>query len=138
MLEDIGYSLAYAGVGVAMLGIGFVVLDLLTPGKLARHIWEDRSLSAGIVLSAGFLGLGGIIFTTIWRHSGAGLGEELQWTVTFGLLGIAIQAVAYLLLDLATPGRLGDAVCEERLHPAALVTGAMQLAVSFIVIASIA
>lgn len=138
LLDDIGYALAYAGIGVLLLGLGFFVLDVLTPGKLAKHIWEQRSLNAAIVLASGFLGIGGITFTTIWVHATDGFGDALEWTVVFGLIGIAIQAIAYVLLDLITPGKLGDAVCEAKFHPASLVTAASQVAVSLVVIASIA
>jgi uncharacterized membrane protein YjfL (UPF0719 family) len=138
MLDSIGYAVAYAGVGVALLTVGFFVLDLLTPGKLAKHIWQERSLNAGIVLSAGFLSIGLVTFGTIWFHATNGFGEALEYTVVFGLLGIALQAIAYLLLDLVTPGKLGDAVCDARFHPASLVTAASQIAVSLVVVASIA
>ena len=38
MLASIGYAVAYTGVGIALLVLGFYVLDLLTPGHLGRHI----------------------------------------------------------------------------------------------------
>jgi uncharacterized membrane protein YjfL (UPF0719 family) len=138
MLDNIGYALAYSGVGIALLVLGFVALDLLTPGRLASHIWEERSVNAGIVLSSGFIGLGLVIFTAIWTNSTAGFGEALGWTVAFGLIGIVLQSVAFLLLDLFTPGKLGETVCLKEFHPAALVTAASQLAVAGIVVASIA
>ena len=40
MLESIGYAVAYTGVGIALLTLGFFALDLLTPGHLGRHIYE--------------------------------------------------------------------------------------------------
>jgi uncharacterized membrane protein YjfL (UPF0719 family) len=138
MLDNIGYALAYSGVGLALLVLGFVVLDLLTPGRLASHIWHERSVNAGIVLSSGFIGLGLVIFTAIWTNSTSGFGEALGWTVVFGLLGVAMQAIAFLLLDLFTPGKLGETVCLRDFHPASLVTAASQLAIAGIVVASIA
>lgn len=56
MLASIGYAVAYTGVGIALLMLGFLALDLLTPGHLGRHIYQERSVNAGIVLAAGFLG----------------------------------------------------------------------------------
>ena len=46
MLASIGYAVAYTGVGIALLVLGFFVLDLLTPGHLGRHIYENRSVNA--------------------------------------------------------------------------------------------
>ena len=42
MLASIGYAVAYTGVGIVLLVLGALVLDLLTPGRLARHIYEER------------------------------------------------------------------------------------------------
>ncbi|NHC15050.1 DUF350 domain-containing protein [Motilibacter deserti] len=138
MLESLGYALAYTGVGLVMLYAGFLALDLLTPGKLSHRIWRDHSMNAAVVLSAGTLGLGGIVFTAIWTNAESGFGDALWWTIVFGLVGVALQAVAFVLLDLVTPGKLGDMVTERAFAPGTLVVAASQLAVSLIVIASIA
>jgi uncharacterized membrane protein YjfL (UPF0719 family) len=138
MLASLGYAVAYSAVGIVLLGLGFFALDLLTPGRLAKHIWQERSVNAAIVLSAGFLGLGAVVFTAIWTNATSGFGNALLWTVVFGLLGVALQAVAFVVLDLITPGKLGEVVCLVPFHPASLVTAACQLAVSAIVVASIA
>ena len=137
MLASIGYAVAYTGVGIAMLTLGFLVLDLLTPGHLGRHIHEQRSVNAGIVLAAGFLGQGLIIFAAIWTNATSGFGEALLYTVVFGVLGVVLQAVAFLVLDLITPGKLGSHVTEVAFHPASLVFAAVQLSVAAIVVASI-
>ncbi|MGY1605770.1 MULTISPECIES: DUF350 domain-containing protein [unclassified Geodermatophilus] len=137
MLASIGYAVAYTAVGLVLLAVGYLVLDLLTPGHLGRHIYEDRSVSAGVVLAAGFLAQGAITFTTIWTNATAGFGQALLYTVVFGLLGVVLQAIAFVGLDLITPGRLGHLVTEVGLHPAALVSGAAQLSVAAIIVASI-
>jgi uncharacterized membrane protein YjfL (UPF0719 family) len=138
MFASLGYAAVYSLVGIALLGLGFFALDLLTPGRLAKHIWEERSVNAGIVLSAGFLGLGLIVFTAIWTNATSGFGDALLWTVVFGVAGVLLQAVAFVVLDLLTPGKLGEVVCLVPFHPASLVTAASQLAVSVIIVASIA
>ena len=61
MLASISYAVAYTGVGIALLVLGFFALDLLTPGHLGRHIYEHRSINAAITLAAGFLGQGAIV-----------------------------------------------------------------------------
>jgi uncharacterized membrane protein YjfL (UPF0719 family) len=138
MLASLGYAVAYSLVGIALLGLGFFALDLLTPGHLAKHIWAERSINAAIVLSAGFLGLGAIVFTAIWTNAASDFGDALLWTVAFGVVGVLLQVLAFVVLDLITPGKLGEVVCLVPFHPASLVTAASQLAVSAIVVASIA
>ena len=137
MLASIGYAVAYTAVGLVLLAVGYLVLDLITPGHLGRHIYQDRSISAGIVLAAGFLAQGAIIFTTIWTNADAGFGDALLYTVVFGLLGVLLQAVAFVALDLLTPGKMGALVTEVGFHPAALVSAAAQLSVAAIIVASI-
>ena len=137
MLASIGYAVAYTGVGILLLVVGAVALDLLTPGHLAKHIYEERSVNAGIALAAGFLGQGAIAFTTIWTNATSGFGQALLYTVVFGVLGVLLQVVAFLILDLLTPGKLGTMLMQVPFHPASLVTAASQLAVAAIIVASI-
>jgi uncharacterized membrane protein YjfL (UPF0719 family) len=137
VLASIGYAAAYTGVGILLLVLGFYVLDLLTPGKLGRHIYEGRSVNAALTLAAGFLGQGAIVFASIWTNATSGFGRALLYTVVFGVLGVLLQAVAFLVLDLITPGRLGAHLMEPGFHPASLVSAAVALAVSAIIVASI-
>ena len=137
MLASIGYAVAYTGVGILLLVVGAVALDLLTPGHLARHIYEERSVNAAVALAAGFLGQGAIAFSTIWTNATSGFGRALAYTVVFGLVGIALQVVAFVVLDLLTPGKLGATLMQVPFHPASLVTAAATLAVSAIIVASI-
>ena len=105
MLQSIGYAVAYTGVGIALLILGFYALDLLTPGHLGRHIYEDRSLNAAITLAAGFLGQGAIIFASIWTNATSGFGQALLYTVVFGVLGVVLQAVAFVVARPDHPGQ---------------------------------
>jgi uncharacterized membrane protein YjfL (UPF0719 family) len=136
VLASIGYAVAYTGVGIVLLTLGFLVLDLLTPGHLGRQIHEERSVNAGIVLAAGFLAQGLVIFGAIWNNATSGFGQALLYTVVFGLLGVLLQGVAFVVLDLLTPGKLGRHVTEVTFHPASLVLAAVQLSVAAIVVAS--
>ena len=137
MLASLGYATAYSVLGALLLGLGFAVLDVLTPGKLAHHVWVERSLNAAVVLSAGFLGLGLVVFAAIWTNGEAGFGSALGWTAAFGVLGVLLQALAGVALELLTPGRMRDVLVERELHPASLVVASAQLAVSLVVVASI-
>jgi uncharacterized membrane protein YjfL (UPF0719 family) len=137
VLANIGYAAAYTGIGILLLVVGAIALDLLTPGHLARHIYEERSINAGIALAAGFLGQGAIAFTTIWTNATSGFGTALVYTVVFGLLGVLLQVVAFVVLDLLTPGKLGETLMQVGFHPASLVTAAATLAVSAVIVASI-
>jgi hypothetical protein len=137
VLASIGFAVAYTAVGIALLTLGFFALDLLTPGHLGRHIYEGRSLNAALVVAAGFLGQGAIVFATIWTNATSGFGTALAYTVVFGVVGVLLEAIAFLVLDLITPGKLGGYVVEPGFHPSSLVLAAVQLAVSVIIVAAI-
>ena len=139
MLDNLLAAVVYLGVGVALLILAAFVVDLLTPGRLVSHVVEQRSYSAALVLAAALLGQGLVIFTAIWTNAEAGFGDALLWTVSFGLLGVVLSAAAFTLVDLLTPGRLGQILSRPGpVQPIALVTAAAHLAVAGIVVASIA
>ena len=50
-------SLLYAGVGIVILVIGFIVLDVLTPGKLWEEINEKQNRAVATFAGAMAIGL---------------------------------------------------------------------------------
>ena len=139
MLDNLLAAVAYLGVGVALLLLAALVVDLLTPGRLVSHVVDERSYSAAVVLAAALVGQGLVIFTAIWTNAQTGFGDALLWTVAFGLLGVVLTAVAFALIDLLTPGKLGEILARPGpVQPVAVVAAAAHLAVAGIVVASIA
>ena len=140
MIEDfavgVGGTVAYAVVGIVLMGLGYGLVDLLTPGKLGDLIWRERNPNAALVLLSGLAGVGLIVVTAILTSDDA-IGRGLISTVIYGLLGIVLMGVSFLLLDAVTPGKLGETVTEHALHPAAWVTAVVHLAVAGIIAASV-
>jgi uncharacterized membrane protein YjfL (UPF0719 family) len=136
LLEGVLGTLAYAAVGIVLMGLGYWMVDLLTPGKLGDLIWRDRNPNASLVLGSGLAGTGLIVITAILTSENS-IGDGLVSTAVYGLLGLILMGVAFLLLDVLTPGKLGDTVTEQALHPAACVTAVVHLAVAGIIAASI-
>jgi uncharacterized membrane protein YjfL (UPF0719 family) len=139
MWENLLYAVVYLGVGMALLILAAFVVDLLTPGRLVTHVVVHRSYSAALVLAAALIGQGLVIFTAIWTNAASGFGDALLWTVVFGLVGVLLTAVAFTIVDLLTPGKLGELLMEAGpVQPVAIVAAAAHLAVAGIVVASIA
>lgn len=154
LLDAAFHAVVYALVGGALVVLALGVLDLLTPGHLGRqlrgsHVGDPghpqshpaaaASGSAGLVAAAWLVGTGGIVFTAIWTNGETSLGEALLWTVVFGVIGIAVNTVMLLAVDVVTPGRLGEIVTTPGpAVPLAYVTAAAAIAVSAVVCASIA
>ncbi|HWG98336.1 MAG TPA: DUF350 domain-containing protein [Pilimelia sp.] len=129
-------SVLYGVVGIGLMAVGFLVVDLLTPGRLRDLIWRERNPNAALLLVSNQLGIAGIVFTAVLT-SYADFGKGLASTVLFGLLGIGIMALAFLVLDWLTPGRLGAIISAPERHPAAWVSAAGHLGAALIVCACI-
>ena len=134
--QDIGEgliaSLAYVGVAVVLLGLGFLVLDLLSPGRLSVVIMRDRNRNAAVVASAGMLGLAIVVGTSVLTTQDD-FTTGLVTTAVFGLVGVLLQAAVFVVLDRLTPGKLGDVVCADGDHPGAYLIGASLLSAGIIV-----
>jgi uncharacterized membrane protein YjfL (UPF0719 family) len=126
--------LAYSGVGLVVLVVGFIVLDLLTPGKLGQLVMEGNP-GAGLLAATGLASLGLILYFAI-HFTGAGW-DGLDDAAIFGLVGVLVQAVGFVILDLLIPGKLGDHCFNPTLHPAAWVSAGIQLSVALVVCASL-
>ena len=140
-LEDLGVDIAsgalYGLVGIALLAVGFFVIDMITPGQLGRQLIEDRNRNAGIVVSASLLAVGIIVTSAILASEGS-LSKGLGQAAGFGLVGILLLAIAFAVLDVLTPGRLGETVMGKEGHePMVLVAAAAMLSVGLIVAAAI-
>lgn len=139
--EDLGHDLAagllYGVVGIGLMAIGYWMIDLLTPGHLGRQLAEDRNRNAGIIVASALLAIGLIVTSAIIASEGSLL-EGLGEAAGFGLVGIVLLGVSFAVIDLMTPGRLGESVMGEEGHePMVFVTAAGLLAVGGIVAAAI-
>ena len=134
MFESVLQVLAYTGVGLAVLIAGFIELDLLTPGRLGHHIMEGNP-GAGLLAATALLSLGLIQYFAIY-FTGAGW-SGLDDAAVFGIVGVAVQALGFVIMDLLIPGKLGNYCFEPKLHPAAWATAGIQLSVALVVCASL-
>ncbi|MBQ1055888.1 DUF350 domain-containing protein [Micromonospora sp. C32] len=137
LLDGAWQSIVFGIVGVALMAAGFLLVDLLTPGKLRELIWVRCNGNAALLLAANQLGIAGIVFTAVLT-SYSSFTKGLASTVVFGLVGLLVMALAFLVLDLLTPGRLGDVIAAEESHPAAKVSAATHFGAALIVCACIA
>jgi Na+-transporting methylmalonyl-CoA/oxaloacetate decarboxylase beta subunit len=136
LLNGAGRSVVFGVVGIGIIALGFVMVDLLTPGKLKDLIWRDRNPNAALLLAANQLGVAIIVFTAIFTsYDSFTLG--LASTVVFGIIGVAIMGFAFIVLDWLTPGKLGEVICTPDRHPGATVSAATHFGAALIVAACI-
>ncbi len=134
MLELVAQVLAYSAVGLVVLVAGFVVIDVLTPGRLGALVMGGNP-NASLLAATWLLSLGLVMWFAIF-FTGAGWGG-LDDALVYGAVGVGAQAIGFVVLDLLTPGKLGVVCQHEQLHPATLVSAAVQVAVALVVCASL-
>jgi uncharacterized membrane protein YjfL (UPF0719 family) len=135
--RETGAVLAYSLVGIALMILGFLLVNLLTPGDLRRLIWNERNRNAALLLSSNLLAVGLVAAAAIWTSDGTRVWNGVAATFIYGVVSLAVMGVAFLLLDALTPGRLGALVTAGESHPAVYVVSSMHLAVALIIVASL-
>jgi hypothetical protein len=133
---DLLAGMAYGALGLVLLALGYGAIDLLTPGRLTDVIYRDRNWNAAAVVASGLVAIATINVTAIIT-SHDDLDQGLAYAGTFGVLGIVLLAISFVVVDKFTPGELGEIVCQAEGHPAVVVTVANHIAVGAIVAAAI-
>jgi uncharacterized membrane protein YjfL (UPF0719 family) len=128
LAQGVVAALLFFVVGFAVLGMGFLALDLLTPGNLRRQVYVDRNPNAAILLGANHLALAIIVVTSIMTSADS-LGQGLVDSAVYGVIGVVLQAVALRLLDAFVPGHLSHLVNEPRMNGAAWAVGISLVAI---------
>jgi uncharacterized membrane protein YjfL (UPF0719 family) len=129
-------TLSYFLVGTAVLIIGFIVVDVLTPGKLRQLVFIDRRPNAVMLACANYIALAAVIISAI-TNSYSQLGQGLVGVAVFGLIGVVLQGFALLSLHFIIPGDFHEHIDEPELHPAAFAVAVMLLAVGGVTAAAL-
>ncbi|WP_217242205.1 DUF350 domain-containing protein [Streptomyces sp. AC555_RSS877] len=141
IFESTGQSLLYGVVGLVVMAVGFIALDLVTPGKLYHVVWTDRNRGAAVLLGSQSVAVGLVIMKAIEAsESEQGLGYGLISTLLYGLAGVLVMTIVGIVIGVVTPGQMGAVVLDDqdsRPHPAAWVQAGMYLGTGFMVGAAI-
>lgn len=65
LMQNVTAAAVFAGLGVVLFVVAFIILDLLTPGKLWEEIGEKRNVAAAILMGSAALALGIIVAAAI-------------------------------------------------------------------------
>lgn len=136
ILKGVVATILYFLVGMTVLIIGFVMVDVLTPGKLRQLVFVDRRPNAVVLTCAMYTALATVIISAI-VNSYSQLGQGLVGVAVYGLVGVVLQGVALLALHVVIPGAFHEHVDEPDLHPAAFATAVMLLAVGGVTAAAV-
>ena len=128
LVQELTSTVLYFLVGVVVLVAGFVMIDVVTPGRLRSQVFVERRPNAVLVTAAMDLSLTLIIVSAI-RASSDQLGQGLLDTVVFGFFGVALLGVALAILEAVVPGHDRNVIDAEEFHPASLAAAVVLLAV---------
>jgi uncharacterized membrane protein YjfL (UPF0719 family) len=128
IVKGVVATILYFVVGMAVLVLGFIMVDVLTPGKLRQMVFVDRRPNAVMLACAMYIALAAVIISAI-ANSYSQLGQGLVGVAVYGLIGVVLQGIALLTMHLVIPGNFHEHVDEPKLHPAAFATAVMLLAV---------
>jgi len=136
LLYEAGASFGYGVLGIVLMVLGYLLVDLLTPGKLHELVWVQRNRNASLLLSSNLLGVAIVVATAIYVSTG-GLAMGLSAAAAYGLIGLILMGMSFLLIDALTPGKLGEMLTADETHPAVWVNAAAHVAIALMVAAAI-
>lgn len=124
-------TLAYFAAGTVILVLGFVVLDLLTPGKLRDLVFVENRAGAALIAGAQQIALV-LVISSVIRASDDRLAVGILDTLVYGLIGIVLQAAALLVLEAVIPGRFRDVVMDAKVRPRAALAAVTMVGIGVI------
>jgi len=121
----------YTILGVALVVLGFFIIDWTTPGPLRTLVMAGRPNAAAIA-AAGVVSIALIVVLTIYSSAGD-IVQGLVGTLIFGVLGLVSQALCVRLIGLVTGIDIGGVLAAERFVPEVLVVIASYFAFGLII-----
>ena len=103
----------YTILGVALVVLGFFIIDWTTPGPLRTLVMAGRPNAAAIA-AAGVVSISLIVVLTIYSSAGD-IVAGLVGTLIYGVLGLVSQALCVRLIGLVTGIDIGRVLAAERL-----------------------
>ena len=129
-------TILYFMVGMAVLLVGFLMVDVLTPGKLRQLVFIDRRPNAVVVAGAMYIALTTVIVSAI-VNSYSQLGQGLIGVAVYGLMGVVLLGIALLTMHLVIPGDFHEHVDDPELHPGSFAVALILLAVGGVTAAAV-
>ena len=129
-------TILYFLVGMAVLVVGFYMVDVLTPGKLRQLVFIDRRPNAVVVACAMYTALTTVIISAI-TNSYSQLGQGLLGVAVYGFMGVILLGIALLTMHLLIPGDFHEHVDDPALHPGSFAVALILLAVGGVTAAAV-
>ena len=124
-------TLAYFVLSMTIFGIGFIVQDLLTPGKFRKQVFVDNLPNACVLAGSQAIAIG-IVLAAAISTSPADLVAGLIATAVYGTVGLVLQTIFLVLLEWLNPEKFRYVVEDTKLRPSVLLSGIILIVVGVI------
>ncbi|MBD0861586.1 DUF350 domain-containing protein [Gordonia sp. zg691] len=131
--NNLAAGASFSLVGITLLVVGFVALDVVTPGRLRRLVWIDHNRNAVILTTSMVIGLSIVLVCSVVDTELLELWRALLYTVAYAVLTIAVMMWSFVLIDWLTPGKLGTVLLDDDEHPAGWITAAVFVGVGAVI-----
>ncbi|ATD69389.1 MULTISPECIES: DUF350 domain-containing protein [Gordonia] len=131
--DNLAAGASFSLVGIALLVLGFVALDLVTPGRLRQLVWVDHNRNAVILTTSMVIGLSIVLACSVVDTELLALWRALLYTAAYVVLTIAVMMWSFVLIDWLTPGKLGTLLLENDEHPAGWITAAVFVGIGAVI-----
>lgn len=133
-IDNIGITLAWLGTAIVLMGLGFGVVDILTPGNLRQQVSDN--LNAGLLVGGKLVAVGIIVFSAIWTAPDD-LETGLIEAILYSVLGLITSGIMFLVVDWILPVRLRHLVNEDDFDPATCVAVGTEIGLALVIAAAI-
>ena len=133
-IDNIGITLAWLGTAIVLMGLGFGVVDILTPGNLRQQVSDN--LNAGLLVGGKLVAVGIIVFSAIWTAPDD-LEPGLVEAILYSVLGLVTSGIMFLVVDWILPVRLRHLVNEDDFDPATCVAVGTEIGLALVIAAAI-
>lgn len=135
LTEGMGAILLYALVGLVLMLVGFLAIDVTTPGRLRSLVVAGKP-NAIIVTAAGMVSMALIVVLAVFTAGGRLL-EGLIAALVYGLVGIVAQVASVRILERLVGVDIGAVLHSELYTTEVLVVAAAHFSVGLVVAVAI-
>jgi len=135
LTEGMGAILLYALVGMLLMLVGFLAIDVTTPGRLRSLVVAGKP-NAIIVTAAGMVSMALIVVLAVFTAGGRLL-EGLIAALVYGLVGIVAQVASVRILERLVGVDIGAVLHSELYTTEVLVVAAAHFSVGLVVAVAI-
>lgn len=136
-LDGVVATVAYAVTGGALLAVGYVVLDLVTPGRFTQLLRDGGSANAAALAIGNLVGV-----TIVVATAGVSSPDETVDGVTsmagYGAIGVVAQAALLMALSAGLRGDVGKLLTTRELHPLSVVVATASVALGVVTAVAVA